>query len=120
MRFRRATASGGWAATEAARARRRLLGRGGRGDAVDQVEAEGLVGADRAGGQQQVLGGGEAAEGDEAGRADRHPEGGAGEAHPQVQPPTRMSQAIAISAPPPTTSPWQAATVGLGNATIAS
>ena len=29
-----------------------------------------------------------------------------------------MSQAIAISAPPPTTSPWQAAIVGFGKATI--
>src|ERR1700749_1936198 len=35
----------------------RLLGGGGGRDAVDQAEAQGLVGADRAGGQQQVLGG---------------------------------------------------------------
>src|SRR6185312_11111445 len=62
----------------------RLLGRGGGGDAVDQVEAQRLVGADRARGEQQVLGGGEAAEGDEAGGADRDTEGGAGEAQAQV------------------------------------
>ena len=36
----------------------------------------------------------------------------------RLAPPTRMSQAIAISAPPPTTSPWQAAIVGFGKATI--
>ena len=36
----------------------------------------------------------------------------------RLEPPTRMSQATAISAPPPTTSPWQAAIVGLGKATI--
>src|SRR6201999_2049997 len=58
---------------------RRLLGGGGGGDALDEAEAERLVGADRARGEQQVLGGGEAAEGDQAGRADRHAEGGAGE-----------------------------------------
>ena len=38
----------------------------------------------------------------------------------RLEPPTRMSQATAISAPPPTTSPWQTAIVGFGKATIAS
>ena len=32
----------------------------------------------------------------------------------RFEPPTRMSQATAISAPPPTVAPWQAATVGFG------
>ena len=63
---------------------RGVLGRRRGRDPVDQAQAEGLVGADRARGEQQVLGGGEAAEGDQASRADRHAEGGAGEAHPQV------------------------------------
>ena len=63
---------------------RRLLGRGRRRDPVDEAEAQRLVGADRARGEQQVLGGGEAAEGDQAGRADRDAERGAREAHPQV------------------------------------
>ena len=35
----------------------------------------------------------------------------------RLEPPTRMSQATAISAPPPTTSPWQTAIVGFGKAT---
>ena len=84
IRFRRATASGGWAATSAASSSADVLGRGRRGDAVDEAEPQRLVGADRARGEQQVLGGGEAAEGDQAGRADRDAERGAGEAHPQV------------------------------------
>ena len=61
-----------------------LLGRRGRRDAVDEAQAQRLVGADRARGEQQVLGGGEAAERDQAGRADRDAERGAGEAHAQV------------------------------------
>ena len=38
----------------------------------------------------------------------------------RLPPATRRSQATATSAPPPTTEPWQAATVGFGNETIAS
>ena len=33
----------------------------------------------------------------------------------RFEPPIRRSQATAISAPPPTQAPWQAATVGFGN-----
>src|SRR5215213_2719426 len=60
------------------------LGPGGGGYSVDETEAQGLVGADGAGGEEQVLGGGEAAERHQAGWADRDAQGGAGEAHPQV------------------------------------
>ena len=38
----------------------------------------------------------------------------------RFEPPTRRSQATAISAPPPTTAPWQAATVGFGKAVSSS
>ena len=38
----------------------------------------------------------------------------------RLAPPILMSQATATSAPPPTTSPWQAAIVGFGKPTIAS
>ena len=62
----------------------RGLGRGGGGDAVDEAEPQRLIGADGAGGEQQVLGGGEAAEGDQAGGADGDPQCRTGEAHPQV------------------------------------
>jgi hypothetical protein len=67
---------------------RQLQGRGlgcrGRGDAVDEAEPQRLVGADRAGREEQVLGGGEAAEGDQAGGADGNAQGRPGKAHPQV------------------------------------
>ena len=63
---------------------RRLL-RAGRGrDAVDQVHPQRLVGTDVARGQQQVLGGREAAEGDEPRRADWYPELRSGELEPEV------------------------------------
>src|SRR3978361_173466 len=51
----------------------RLLRRGGRGDAVDQAEAERLVGADRARGEQQGLSGGKEAAGDTRGGGARAP-----------------------------------------------
>ena len=84
IRLIRATASGGWAATSVGELDRGLLGAGGGRDAVDQAHPQRLVGADVAGGEQQVLGGREAAEGDQPGRADRDPELGARELQPQV------------------------------------
>src|SRR5215218_3081861 len=53
----------------------RLLGAGRGRDPVDEAQAQRLVGADGGGGEQQVLGGGEAAEGDQARRPDGDAEG---------------------------------------------
>ena len=63
----------------------RVLGAGSRRDPMDEPHAKGLVRADAARGEQQVLGGGEAAERDQPGRADRHSELGAREAHPEIR-----------------------------------
>ena len=104
MRFRRATASGGCSATAAASSQRRLLGARRRGRPCGR----GPSGAPRRrstsfAGQQQVLGDREAAEGDQPGRARPGRRARApGKRSRRFEPPTRRSQATAISAPPPT------------------
>ena len=91
-----------------------LRGGGGR-DPIHQAEPQGFLRADGSRGEEQVLA---------AARPQRvtrraGPTGtlraAPGKRIRRLEPPTRMSQPMAISAPPPTTSPWQAATVGLGN-----
>src|SRR5436305_737037 len=62
----------------------RFIGTRGRRYAVDQAEAQGLVGTGRARAEEQVLGSGEAAEGDQARRPHRHAQGRSREAHAQV------------------------------------
>src|SRR6266540_7242634 len=64
----------------------RVLGPRRRGDAVDQPHAQGLIGAHVARGEQQVLRRRQTAEADQARRADRDAELGAGEPHSQVGP----------------------------------
>ena len=118
--LRRATASRRVGGHLGGELERRLLG-GGRGrDAVDEAHPQRLVGADVARGEQQVLRGRETAERHQAGRADRNARAAPGKRIRRLEPPTRRSQATAISAPPPTTEPWQAATVGFGKAVSSS
>ena len=120
IRFSRATDSGGWAATEAAiasadssvaaaGATRLIRPRrsASSGPTVREVSSRYLAAAR----PQRVT--------RRAGPTGI-PSAAPGKRMRRLAPPTRRSQAIEISAPPPTTSPWQAATVGLGKATIVS
>src|ERR1700748_334104 len=114
LRVRRATDSGGWAATEAARARAdssvaaagatrliRLRRRASSGPTVREVSSRYLAAAR----PQRVT--------RRAGPTGI-PRAAPGKRIRRLAPPTLMSQAIEISAPPPTTSPWQGGAGGVG------
>ena len=99
IRFSRATASGGWAATSAASSRAALLGGRRRRHAVDQTKPQRLIGTDVREVSNRYLAVARPQSVTRRAGPTGTPSAAPGKRIRRLAPPTRMSQATAISAP---------------------